>query len=242
MEDQNQPTQTPPSPNQTPSPLIDSNPSKSKVILIILGIAAAIVITIGAYVLGTKQSQPIVQNIAQTTPIPSPTPVDETANWKTYNEETYKFLVKYPDDWIFKTYYLDVNSIYDKKYLKDILIVNFKNKKTTYEFEINTPGLVQLAISYIKPSVSFEDVLTQDKNDYGDVYPKPLLLFDHIVNANGIQAHKFTYKYTGHTYNFVYIPREDGSVYRIAGSVGNEDFSLQEKFLDQMLSTFQFTN
>lgn len=238
MEDSSQQSQVPQTINPTP-PV--ANSSKSKVIPIILGIAAVAIIGIGAYILGTKQSWPIAQNTVQTTPIPSATPIDETANWKTYNEKTYKFLVKYPDDWIFKTYYLDERKEYDEKYLEDILIVNFKNKKTTREFELNTPGLINIAIIYIKPNVSFEDIISHEKNSYGDIYPKPLLIFDDKVSVNGIQAHKFTYKYSDNTYNIVYVPRENGSIYKIGGSVLNEDFSLQEKFLDQILSTFKFT-
>ncbi len=36
----------------------------------------------------------------KTTPSPTPTPIlDETANWKTYTNQKYGYLVKYPPDW-----------------------------------------------------------------------------------------------------------------------------------------------
>lgn len=91
MEDSNQQSQSPQPVNSTPPSV---NSGKSKLIPIILGIAAVAIIAIGAYLLGTKQSQPVVQNPVQTTPIPSP--VDETANWKTYKNEEFGFEMKYP--------------------------------------------------------------------------------------------------------------------------------------------------
>lgn len=93
MEDSNKISQ--PQQPVSPTPAFDNNSGKSKVIPIILGIAAAMVITIGAYILGTKQSQPVAQNTVQTTPIPSP--VHETAGWKLKSTEFFSF--KYPSDW-----------------------------------------------------------------------------------------------------------------------------------------------
>jgi len=94
MDEINQTSQAKQPANPTPTPVNNSN--KSKLIPIILGVAAIVVIAIGAYVLGAKQSQPVVQNIVQTTPISSPTP-DPTANWKTYTNQKYEFQIKYPE-------------------------------------------------------------------------------------------------------------------------------------------------
>lgn len=68
MENQNQQTQPLPSPNQMPSPV--NTPSGSKVVPIIIGVVFVLV-AIGAYALGTKQTQPPVQNTIQATPLPS---------------------------------------------------------------------------------------------------------------------------------------------------------------------------
>lgn len=70
MEDSNQTSQDQEVQSQTPSPV--NNSSGSKLIPIILGIAAVAVIAIGAYLLGTKQSQPS-QPIPTITHTPSPT-------------------------------------------------------------------------------------------------------------------------------------------------------------------------
>lgn len=95
MENQNQQTQVSQFPNQMPSPV--NTPGGSKVIAIILGIVFVLV-AIGAYLLGTRQSQPVVQNSVQTTPIPSPTP-DPTANWKTYSNSELGISFRYPTEW-----------------------------------------------------------------------------------------------------------------------------------------------
>ncbi len=93
---QQQPTST-----DTPSQSTNSNQW-----LRTLGIGFGIVsfgIAIGVigYILGTKNSQTIVQNQQNSvvpTVIPSPNP-DETANWKTYKSSKGEFMIKYPDGW-----------------------------------------------------------------------------------------------------------------------------------------------
>lgn len=98
MEETNQTSQAQQPTNPTPA----VNSTNSKLIPIILAIAAVVVIGIGAYLFGTKQTQTVVKNSVQTTPIPSPIPtIDETANWKTYTNEDkdISFLVKYPPTW-----------------------------------------------------------------------------------------------------------------------------------------------
>src|SRR3989344_7665167 len=101
MDGINQTPQTQQPLNQTPFPVNHS--SKSKVIPIILGVVAVVAIAIGAYALGTKQSQPVVKNqqiSASPTTIPTPTP-DPTANWKTYTNVSGNFSIKYPSEWTY---------------------------------------------------------------------------------------------------------------------------------------------
>jgi len=76
MENQNQQIQTPQASNQIPPPI--NIHSGSKVIPIILGVAAAIVIAIGAYVFGTNQTQPLNQNITTPTPLSTKSSAKET--------------------------------------------------------------------------------------------------------------------------------------------------------------------
>ncbi|OGH20751.1 MAG: hypothetical protein A3D74_05500 [Candidatus Levybacteria bacterium RIFCSPHIGHO2_02_FULL_37_13] len=90
MENSNQTSQAQEINSQMPP--INNNSSKSKVIPIILGIATVAVIAIGAYVLGTKQPQPVVQNSVQTIPIPTPTPITSISEDTTF--VAYRSLVK----------------------------------------------------------------------------------------------------------------------------------------------------
>lgn len=89
--------------NPTP-PAVNSG--RSKVIPIILGIAAVIVIAIGAYVLGTKQTQPVVQNSVQPTPTPdqnqtsgttSTCPLIGHENQNTLINTNYHYSISFPE-------------------------------------------------------------------------------------------------------------------------------------------------
>lgn len=94
LNQQPQISQAPQAPDQLNSSL--KNPIGSKVIPFIMVAVLLILLGVGSYILGTKKSQPVVENkvIVQ----PSPTPIDETANWKTYINTQYGFEVKYPTD------------------------------------------------------------------------------------------------------------------------------------------------
>ncbi len=93
--------------NPTPSQVNSSR--KSIIIPLGLGILF-VLITIGAYLLGTRQSQTVVQNQQnQVIPTSIPTPIpDETANWTTYKstqlpENSLKaYSIKHPTDWNLK--------------------------------------------------------------------------------------------------------------------------------------------
>lgn len=98
--------QTPPAGHPFPLPNNPSEPNHSPhhhmflrwMVFLILGILVlAVLLGGGAYVL-MKAKAPV------STPIPvvskpTPTPVDETANWKTYTNSTHKFSFKYPSGW-----------------------------------------------------------------------------------------------------------------------------------------------
>jgi hypothetical protein len=78
-----------------------SQPHSSSKLYIILGVFVLLVsIGVGAYVLGTKHSQPPTQIFpAPVTPIPT-TQTDSTAGWKMYTNQTYGFSFTYPTEWV----------------------------------------------------------------------------------------------------------------------------------------------
>lgn len=73
-------------------------------ILIVLILAGAIALATGAYYLGTRRSETLQERVDKQNPNfspttkPTPTNVDETANWKTYTNIKYGYLIKYPSE------------------------------------------------------------------------------------------------------------------------------------------------
>src|SRR2546423_1560041 len=65
-------------------------------------LAVVVIIAGGAYYLGTHQNT-APATVSQRSDKPAPTktvsPLDQTANWKTYTNSKYGFLIRYPGDW-----------------------------------------------------------------------------------------------------------------------------------------------
>lgn len=72
-------------------------------ILVILLIGTVIVLSLGTagyLFLQNKQLQSQIAKPVLPTPVSTPTPIiDPMANWKIYNDNTYKFTLKLPQDW-----------------------------------------------------------------------------------------------------------------------------------------------
>jgi hypothetical protein len=71
----------------------------AQIIILILLIIVLAVVGYFAY----KDFKSINQHVQPPSPTPSAT-LDLTADWKTYTNSTYKFLIKYPSNWISKSY------------------------------------------------------------------------------------------------------------------------------------------
>lgn len=89
-------------PSQQPSQVSQSSPHFSKTFIILMILLLVAIFGVGGYILGASQNK-----IVQTKPVvqtlqPSPSPVDETANWKTYTSEDGTFSFKYPSDWAYE--------------------------------------------------------------------------------------------------------------------------------------------
>lgn len=67
-------------------------------VLILAGIVILLAVAGGIFYLG-RITAPKLQNIT-TSPTPQPSPVDETANWKTYTNTKYGYSLKYPPETI----------------------------------------------------------------------------------------------------------------------------------------------
>lgn len=231
MEEINQPSQVPQPVNPTP-PIV--NPSKSKVIPIILCIVTVIIIAIGAYVLGTKQSQPVVQNSVQPTPTPSPTPIDETVNWKTYTDPTYNYSLNYPSDWSLLG-------------TPNVAFSSADSQTTTGGTTIRGGKIVILVSNYKAFSVNLitDKSLTEFyKNVYSNKSQTDFVVIDRKdISISNILALRYVAEAPG---------TDDGTmtgamvvygnnVYQIEANYGRKDKLKTLEVFDQILSTFKFT-
>src|SRR3989344_4251054 len=79
-------------------------------------LVVVIVVLVGAvgYFVVVKKSEPIAQQPTSTpatsqTKSPTPTPKDETANWKTYSNNRYSYTILYPSSWFVDMTYSEGN-------------------------------------------------------------------------------------------------------------------------------------
>jgi len=107
MENQTAQNTNPPTPPQSTTPPVSPIlPKKNNLVVILLSVLLLITFLIGGYLFLkvqdlTKQLAQIQVEV-QATPIPSPTEAsaqEGTANWKTYTNTKYGYMVKIPPDW-----------------------------------------------------------------------------------------------------------------------------------------------
>lgn len=70
----------------------------------------------------------------------TPTTTDETANWKTYNNTTYGFSVKYPTDYFFS----EATPVEIKAIPNEVFFVNFYNNDFKIKPDVTAPLKVEL--------------------------------------------------------------------------------------------------
>lgn len=71
-----------------------SNPLSNKFLWLGIVVILLAVLSVGGYFVLNNNKK-----VAEVVPTATPTPVDETANWKTYMNSKYGFEFKYPDNW-----------------------------------------------------------------------------------------------------------------------------------------------
>ena len=219
-------------------------------VLILIGILVLVGIAGGAYYLGSSgkpqqtvshpQPTPQPTSVSQPSPTdasPAPNGAGETTNWKTYKEDNYKFLVRYPETWIITSY--DYKKFPVASSDQQQLIVSFANK-ISEGITLGDKERIEINIAYVKPKVSFNEFLDQRKNEAEASVPKPVEIIDSETVVSEISARQIIYKYKDLTTTFVYIPK-DGSVYLISNAVINEGKVAEaNKLFNQILSTFRF--
>ncbi|MBI2028101.1 MAG: hypothetical protein HYT07_00695 [Candidatus Levybacteria bacterium] len=212
---------------------ISSQSTNSNQWLRTLGIGFGIVsfgIAIGVigYLLGTKQNQTVVQNqqssVVPTLSQPSPTAIDETANWKTYTDDKYSFQFKYPSEWVIASK-LDnaLEGVARYIALTDPLL----SESASLVFSIQ-----------IKPNSSYSNELTKTKADIGASE-------EHNIVISGIDGKKYSTvgEATGpgpDKLSSYVLPLNGGSfLITIAPEQENKNYTAT---IDQILSTFKFVD
>lgn len=233
MENEIQPDVSPVQPlPQTPS-VIPPSTNWSKILLFtILGL----IIVAGSLFAGvqigknqTPNQQPIAvqptasptQIVANPTALPTANPtINPTTNWKTYTNSTYKFLIKYPSNWISKSYTL-----------ADSRIPYLHNPNNKYD--------IQFGYNKDEPSVISEMTGKPMVTDLSNYNPTTINGIKVYVN-NNLQGNDGNYmKY--------YFQISDGEYISILAPLTNDPSDVvwndaAVSLAKQILSTFKFVN
>lgn len=200
-------------------------------ITIVVGILLIFTVAFGAYFLGTKNNKPSTQTEQTTTktnptPVASTTPltiVDETANWKTYVNKTHKYTVKYPRDWE------SGEAAHGMSAVEPIFIAPL-SKETVSDLEVQ----IIIRIDPLTSGCKGDEVINIDKVKG---YKQKKIVNGETVElkgANGevIPSKKFAYS----TIDACVIRGNEIYVFNFV----DKDYS-REKIIDQIISTFKFT-
>lgn len=219
----------PQQPVQPRPPIQNSNSNWLRILSIGLGvIGIGILIGITGYFLGTKKSQPPVQKmVSQPSPTLSPAEAsvkasDPTATWKTYVGTNYGYSLRYPSN-------LEVV----KSNLDNIIYVQTVGWTTE---KANLADSYRIEITYLKDKVySAEEYMNLDFNKIPPL-PKPDFT---QTTINGIPT--IVKSYRDESY-FAWGGNKQYYLYQGKKGIIFDGSGKNHKILDQILSTFKFTN
>lgn len=224
-----QPVSTPPVPPR-------SNPLNLK--LIVLGVVLVGLGLLGGYLLWGNKSQPAPsqQQVVATQPTPTP---DPTAGWKTFSGQD--FVIKYPQEWEATTNF-ELGGGSDNGV--QILNPNSKKPFTGGNGYSGTPSQKLYPTEYItlKSRPTSETV-----KQYVDKYDGPCGA-DQKREAGIDYIHRSAYSAGQINGEIFTVPCEGGGYKEIVISAGKKLFTfdlsndISEKLVNQILSTFKFTD
>lgn len=232
-------------PIQPETPPENSNSNWLRTLAIGFGIVSiGTAIAVGGYFLGTKNSQSPVQKIVTQ---PSPTPVDETANWKTYTNTKFGISIKYPD--ILPPDEFSPNQAGEKDYT----VVHFVEKQiepgiaSSLGIWINLYGKDPSAYYLVQQKNDYESLLSLDigtkKQIGGSVFTR--LPSEKILNEAYIFEERAVPNYPAEIvpYAKTYIIKRDNTLIQISVVPVTENPNDQYlTYFSQILSTFRFAN
>ena len=210
-------------------------PKASSFLLVLLSILLFIsVIVAGFFAYQTqtlvKELQEIkgIDNLAYPTTTTEPTAMplattDPTANWKIYTNAKYGFSFKYPDDWSLATGDVEVPP-------NNYIVTVTTNKNPSAD------GFGYLAdFSVFLPAVTDQDI-----NSWVLSIKQPEDQIENSLNIGGIKSILLNNCELGCQKNF-YL-QKNKNIYGIHVFVGDTIKESTQSILDQILSTFKFTN
>ncbi|OGE18747.1 hypothetical protein A3J19_03145 [Candidatus Daviesbacteria bacterium RIFCSPLOWO2_02_FULL_41_8] len=189
-------------------------------ILIVVLMAA---LAVGGYLIYSQLPKPIAppRSITQPTLSPSSIPESsnsaETANWKTYTNTKYGFYFNYPQDFSIK------------KVAERIFFIENKEKKSFVLWIYENPNNLSLK--------DYEGKHTSKETGFGP--------FVYYPDTELVKFQNFEAYYTKEEINCLskcgsYIWTTKDMIYKLTGTA--ENVPNQKQTLDQILSTFKFTN
>jgi len=166
---------------------------------------------------------------------PTPTP-DPTADWKTYTNSQYSFLIKYPDDYFkFQDSQSDV--------LKNGVFV-----ATSAPQGGNSPKFLGPKDVWLNAGVGANNV--SDLDQYIDLFSQSFNVSQKTpVTIDGVGGYRVTYTIPDMagaanviaSYNFEVILLKNNNIYTISLTAHDQDILINnQKMFDQILSTFKF--
>ena len=193
--------------------------------IISIGIAIGVV----GYILGTKKNQTVVQQTITTFPTiiqPSPTSIDETANLKMYIDNYWRISFKYPQTWDVKTYGYDQKS------------------SMSIELSIKLSPIMSFVLTANPKNLSLQELdqenASKDKERGAGVNTPRLSInnYTSVIIGNGINAFYEKEYFCEPSVCERYIITPKNKVVEII-IFPRKDY---QQSIDQILSTFQFTN
>ena len=221
-----------------PTPPLPEPPKQNGLKFVILAMALLIIILAGLVIYLFQMqthSQPIISNSLPTAmPSPTSTPIDETANWKTYTDSNKKLTFKYPSNLsIAKNNEVGISSSTNGNPKE---IDTFVDKSTIHQ---GTDGpFVGFAIATIDIPSSFDAFLTKEVNTEKS---SPRGIYNEKINpltlSTGYQAAYIDSEMNIRRY-FIFNSKTNTAV--VFSTASGSPVLLD--IVNQILSTFKFTD
>jgi len=215
-------------------------------ILILIGIVIIISVVGGAYYFSKKSLNPTATNPAITKVLSSPittTAPDETTIWKTYKNEKHNYSISYPPSFELLKGSVPISEL---SKLDNVSFLGWTTKDDPY-------ALVELSIEVLQnnvngapflPCISSDDCLRKQMS-YNHQSPSGVsFMYKNIMgkNVRGYQLPTNRPDSKNYNINQIFIFPANGKIWTIGVSMNNYSPEKVNPLIDQILSTFKFTN